>query len=94
MYYPQHLLDEDLNPFSVKEVFYYYSQEPNYEVNISKTFEQKIRASVAHVSQFEPSISKYTHIMPNETFELIKAEFYLLNKTETGAIVERFRKAK
>ena len=94
LYYPQHLLDEDLKPFAVKEVYYYYSQEPNYEINITSTFNLKIKASAAHVSQFEPSTSRYTPIMPESAFNQIEAGFTARNKSETGLLVERFRRVK
>lgn len=93
LYYPQHLLDEDLQPFSVVDVYYYYSQEPNYEVDVSDTFDLKILASAAHVSQFEPSTSKYSSDMSDETFEIISTRFTTRNKSDDGVLVERFRKA-
>lgn len=92
LYYPQHYLDENLEPFSVPEVYYYYSQRPNYEVDISETFILKARASAAHVSQFEPSTSNYTPEMSDEVFQLIHDGFKMRNTNESGMIVERFRK--
>ena len=94
LYYPQHLLDEDLQPFHVKDVYYYYSQEPNYEVDITSTFDLKIRASTAHVSQFEPSTSKYSPTMPEEVFNEIKKRFVERNTGKDNRIVERFRMRK
>ena len=44
LYYPQHLLDENLQPFHVKDVYYYYSQEPNCEVDITSFFDQKVKS--------------------------------------------------
>ena len=92
LYYPQHLLDEGLKPYSVPTVYYYYSRQPNYEVDISSTFELKIKASTAHVSQFEPSISKYTDQMPAATYDKIEAGFTGYHKTEDGTFIERFRR--
>lgn len=91
LYYPQHLLDEGLKPYSVPWAYYYYSQEPNYEVDITQEFEQKIKAVTAHVSQFEPSISKYTPAMSEDTKKEIQAG--LRTATSSGErIVERFRR--
>jgi LmbE family N-acetylglucosaminyl deacetylase len=93
LYYPQHLLDEGLQPYAVKDVYYYYSQVPNYEVDITPNFDKKINACAAHVSQFEPSVSKYTPDMPAATFEAIKESFSRRNSGAPGQKVERFRKA-
>jgi len=92
LYYPQHLLDENLKPYAVPVAYYYYSQEPNYEVDITKHFDAKIQACAAHVSQFEPSNSKYTPDMPQSTFQLIKTGFSGYNKVKDH-YVERFRRA-
>lgn len=94
LYYPQHLLDEQLQPYQVPEVYYYYSQEPNYEIDITETFDLKIRASAAHVSQFEPSTSHYTPIMPQDTYDQIYAGFKQRNASENGTLTERFRRVK
>ncbi|MEM6800030.1 MAG: PIG-L deacetylase family protein [Bacteroidota bacterium] len=92
LYYPQHYLDEGLEAFGVKEVYYYYSQAPNYEVVITDVFEQKAKACAAHVSQFEPSVSKYTPDMSDELFQAIRDRFRARSLQEDGRIVERFRK--
>ena len=93
LYYPQHLLDENLEPYSVPEVYYYYSQEPNYEVDVTDVYDLKVKASVAHVSQFEPSTTKYSPSMPVEVFQAIDQGFRMRNKAKDGKLVERFRKA-
>jgi LmbE family N-acetylglucosaminyl deacetylase len=91
LYYPQHLLDEGLQPYSVPVAFYYYSQEPNYEVDITAKAGMKAKAAAAHVSQFEPSLSKYTPEMPEETFNVLRERFGKANK-EGDRYVERFRR--
>lgn len=93
LYYPQHYLDEGLEAFGVKEVYYYYSQTPNYEVDITDVYEQKAKACAAHVSQFEPSVTKYTPEMPEEVFQQVRDGFRARGLLEDGRIVERFRKA-
>ena len=92
LYYPQHYLDEKLEPYSVPEVYYYYSQEPNYEIDVTPVFDLKIKASTVHVSQFEPSTSSYNPEMPPEVFKAINDRFRILNRSENGLLVERFRK--
>jgi N-acetylglucosamine malate deacetylase 1 len=92
LYYPQHLLNENLKPFSVKDRYFYYSQEPNYEVDITTVFELKMQAALAHVSQFEPSLSKYTSELDKNTATAVKSRFSQLNLCKDGKCVERFRR--
>jgi len=92
LYYPQHLLDEKLAPFAVKEIYFYYSQEPNYEVDITSVFEQKMRAALAHVSQFEPSLSKYTPELTPRTASGVSDRFSQLHLCKEGKCIERFRR--
>jgi LmbE family N-acetylglucosaminyl deacetylase len=92
LYYPQHLLDENLKPFYVKERYFYYSQEPNYEVDITKVFDLKMQAALAHVSQFEPSLSKYTPELDKSTASAVHTGFSALNLCKEGKCVERFRR--
>jgi LmbE family N-acetylglucosaminyl deacetylase len=84
-------LDEGLRPHPVPVAYYYYSREPNYEVDITSTIDLKIRASAAHVSQFEPSVSKYTPEMPDEVFAMIQTRFRDMHK-DGDRFVERFRR--
>jgi len=94
LYYPQHYLDEGLFPFNVPQIYYYYSQRPNYEIPITKKeFELKMKASAAHVSQFEPSVRKYQADMPLEVFEGITSRFLRLNSDDNGGLSERFRRS-
>ena len=91
LYYPQHLLDEGLKPYAVPLAYFYYSQEPNYEVDITDIYETKLKAVAAHVSQFEPSNSKYTPDMPEAALNELREG--LKKATESnGRIVERFRR--
>jgi LmbE family N-acetylglucosaminyl deacetylase len=103
LYYPQHLLDEGLKPHPVPVAYYFYSQEPNYEIDISTTIDLKGQAAAAHVSQFEPSLDQYTPTLPAEVIQKIKTNFAQRNKAETPTgrrakkddtprYVERFRR--
>jgi LmbE family N-acetylglucosaminyl deacetylase len=47
------LLDEGLEPFSVKEVYLWSASDVNYKVDISEVIELKLEALKRHVSQFE-----------------------------------------
>ena len=51
-YFPEHLKDEGLQPHAVKEIYLWSSEDPDSYVDISDTVELKVRALLAHVSQF------------------------------------------
>lgn len=91
LYYPQHLLDEGLQAYSIPLAYYYYSQEPNYEVDITAVAEKKMDASLAHTSQWEPSTSKYTPTLPEEAKQEIRAAIKKEQQVD-GKFVERFRR--
>jgi LmbE family N-acetylglucosaminyl deacetylase len=91
LYYPQHLLDEELKPFHVPLAYFYYSAEPNVTIDVTKVFEEKVKASAAHTSQFEPSLSKYTPEMSEETYAAVKDWMSKLSE-ENGKKVEKFRR--
>jgi len=92
LYYPQHYLDEGLAGYHIPLVYYYYSHAPNVEVDITDYFDQKIKASAAHVSQFEPSTSKYTSDMDQAVYDQIYSGFQSRNRTSNNRLVERFRR--
>ena len=92
LYYPEHLLVENLEPFNVSEIYFYYSQQPNYEINITSVFKEKMQAALAHVSQFEPSLSKYTPELDPRTEQGVNARFSQLHLCNDGNCVERFRR--
>jgi LmbE family N-acetylglucosaminyl deacetylase len=91
LYYPQHYLDEKLESFRVPVAYYYYTTAPNYEVDITGVIDKKIEASAKHVSQFPPSVEKYTPDMPKQTYEKIDAYFRELHK-DGDRYKERFRR--
>lgn len=91
LYYPQHLLDEGLKPYRIPLAFYYYSTSPNYTVDITAVVEDKVKAAASHVSQFSPSLEKYTPEMSEETFQTIRAQALGMSK-EGDKYVEKFRR--
>jgi len=92
LYYPQHLLDEGLEPYRLPLAMYYYSREPNYEVDITEFMDAKVKASAANVSQFPPSVDQYTPDMPEEVFNAIDARFRQRSSDDNGGYAERFRR--
>jgi len=69
LYYPNHMLVENLKPYHVPLAFFYYSEDANTTVDVTDVFDAKIKACAAHVSQFEPSNSRYTPEMSKETYQ-------------------------
>lgn len=51
LYYPEHL-KEGIEPWLVKEVWFYLTTEPNYWVDITETMDLKLKAMMCHKSQF------------------------------------------
>lgn len=93
LYFPNQLLHDRLQPWHVPlEVYYYVTpQDANYWVDISSLVETKLNAALAHVSQFDPSITKYR---PDWDPADLKREKENLRKEATmkdGHAVEAFR---
>lgn len=91
LYYPQHYLVDKLEPYVVPVAYYYYSAEPNYTVDFTDTIDRKIEAAAKHVSQFPPSVDKYTPEMSEEVYRGIEAWGKDMSR-EGGRYVERFRR--
>jgi LmbE family N-acetylglucosaminyl deacetylase len=91
LYYPNHLLVENLKPYHVPLAYYYYTEDPNVTIDITEVFEYKVKASAAHVSQFPPSTDKYTPEMSEETFAGIR-DWVKGFSEEDGKMVEKFRR--
>ncbi len=91
LYYPHHLLVEGLKPYAVPVAYYYYSTDTNYEVDITPVWEEKVKACASHVSQFEPSLSKYTADMSDEAFGKIRAWAERRHR-DGDRFVEKFRR--
>ena len=61
LYFPNQFLHDKLKPWKVPVEAYFYvtPKDANYWVNIDEVLDLKLSAAAAHVSQFEPSMSKY-----------------------------------
>ncbi len=91
LYYPQHLLDESLKPYRVPLAFYYYSTSPDYTVDITSFIEDKVKAATKNVSQFPPSLNKYTPEMSEGTFQFLR-KIGLSQARSGDKYVEKFRR--
>lgn len=75
--------------FRVPEVFYFYTAEPNVEVDISEVYERKLAALAQHRSQFPPASQHYRAQNPPPA----RADMEQLISFLTGATqVEHFRR--
>ena len=91
LYYPQHWLVDQLKPYRVPVAYYYYSVEPNYTVDISDVIDKKLEAATKYVSQFPPSVDKYTPEMSEQTSRAMM-EFGRRRSKEGDKYVEKFRR--
>jgi LmbE family N-acetylglucosaminyl deacetylase len=94
LYYPEHLLVDGLKPYRVPlMMFYYAASEANYTVDITDVFELKLKAASQHVSQWEPSISKYRADWDPKDLEKLLAGLRARAPKKDGRYVETFRRA-
>src|SRR4030095_9613147 len=94
LYYPEHLLVDGLKPYRVPlMMFYYAANEANYTVDINDVFELKLKAASQHVSQWEPSISKYRADWDPKDLEKLLAGLRTRAPKKDGRYVETFRRA-
>lgn len=93
LYFPNQRLQQGLEPFNVPIVLYYYvsANDANYWVNIDGEVSRKLEAAAAHVSQFEPSLSKYRPDWDAETLRKLKDGMRSRIKSKDGHMVEAFR---
>ncbi|HVS14150.1 MAG TPA: PIG-L deacetylase family protein [Thermoanaerobaculia bacterium] len=93
LYFPE-LEQAGLEAWNVPLVFFYYSAQPNYTVDITAVAEQKARAAAAHTSQFDPQVDRYDPASITEE-HLAKLAATLLARAprEEGRVVERFRRS-
>lgn len=94
LYYPEHLLVDGLKPYRVPlMIFYYAASEANYTVDITDVLELKLKAASQHVSQWEPSISKYRADWDPKDLEKLLAGLRARAPKKDGRYVETFRRA-
>lgn len=93
LYFPNQRLHEGLEPWLVPQEYYYYvtEKDANYWVNIDSVVEKKLDASMAHVSQWEPSIHRYRPDWSASDLEKTKKEELAHIPKREGHYVEAFR---
>ncbi len=95
LYFPNQMLQQNLHPYRVPEMYFFYStpQQANYWVNIDDVMDFKVEAGTKHVSQEEPSISKYRPDWDSAALERFKKGLRERQPKKDGHYVEPFRHA-
>jgi len=94
LYFPDHLKNEGLQPYLVRDWFFYESDGPvlngNYKVDITGVTDLKWQAACQHASQIGQGNMKYKGPeMSPEDKELLKSE---IAKDADGKVYENFRR--
>ena len=92
LYFPE-LEAEGLEAWSVPLVFFYYSANPNYTVDITGVAEKKAQASAAHISQFGSLVDRYDPSIVDEQRKEWAARLLERAERENDRVVERFRRS-
>jgi LmbE family N-acetylglucosaminyl deacetylase len=92
LYFPE-LEREGLAAWSVPVVFFYYSAQPNYTVDISSVIDAKVKAAAAHSSQFGDLVDSYDKARADAQREAVAQAFKERAPRESGRYVERFRRS-
>lgn len=93
LYFPE-LEAAGFAAWNVPVVFFYYSAQPNYTVDISAYAEKKSRAAAAHTSQFPPLVDRYDPAVITEKHLADLAKGLLARGTRLdGRPVETFRRS-
>lgn len=93
LYFPNQQLHDGLEPWKVPVEAYFYvtPRNANYWVNIDAVADIKLDASLAHVSQWEPSIRKYRADWDPKTKAELKQRLQARTPKKDGHAVEAFR---
>ena len=94
LYFPE-LEREGLKAHKVPVVFFFYSNQPNYSVDITDMAQKKAQAAAAHTSQFGTMVTSYDDNKLAERRESL-AKMLLATRVvrrEDGRIVEKFRRS-
>lgn len=92
LYFPE-LEAEGFAAFDVPLVFFYYSAQPNYTIDISSVVELKAQAAAAHISQFGSRVDHYEPVVTDQERQTLAAEILGRALKEDGRFIERFRRS-
>ncbi|HLJ46130.1 MAG TPA: PIG-L family deacetylase [Bryobacteraceae bacterium] len=93
LYFPNQRLHDGLQPWKVPIEAYFYvtPKDANYYVNIDSVADLKIDAALAHVSQWEPSITKYRPDWDSAVRDKLKNQLKARAAKKDGHYVEAYR---
>jgi LmbE family N-acetylglucosaminyl deacetylase len=93
LYFPE-LEREGFKHHNVPLVFFFYSKQPNYTVDITDVLEKKAKAAAAHTSQFGAMVTSYDAAKLDEKREGLAKMLMAspLIKRKNGRVVEEFRR--
>ena len=92
LYFPE-LEAEGLAPWDVPVVFFFYSAQPNYTVDITSVVDSKVRAAAAHSSQFGLLVDRYDKARADAQRPEVERELKGRATAENGRYLERFRRS-
>ena len=94
LYFPE-LERQGFKHHAVPVVFFYYSAQPNYTVDITDVAQQKARAAAAHISQFGDMVTNYDETNLEEKkakwAQLLRAS--RLVQRDGDKVIEKFRRS-
>jgi LmbE family N-acetylglucosaminyl deacetylase len=91
LFFPSHRIYGGLEQFTIRDFFFWSSEQPNVRVDITGVAELKFRAATQHASQFGQGNMKYTGpVMDPAGVESMRAQY--MRKDTDGKIYERFRR--
>jgi LmbE family N-acetylglucosaminyl deacetylase len=94
LYFPNQRLHQGLQPWKVPMMFFYYTgKDANYYVDVTAEIETKLNALAAHVSQFEPSVSKYRPDWDPGDLKKMKDALRSRYRNKDGKFLEAYRAA-
>lgn len=91
LYFPE-LEKERLKYWETPTCMFYYSADPNYEVDITDLADLKAKCNAAHTSQWGGYVAKYNPNPPKEELDALANELKSMGeRNDDGKFVERFR---
>ena len=93
LYFPE-LEREGFKHHNVPVAFFFFSNQPNYTVDITDVLEKKAKAAAAHTSQFGEMLKRYDSSNLDKTREALAKMLMAspLIKRKNGRVVEQFRR--
>jgi LmbE family N-acetylglucosaminyl deacetylase len=84
MFFPDLISEEKLMPINVAELWFSIPAEANLVVDVSRYFDQKIKAILCHKSQLNMDDAKFE--------EMLKTRWAIINEQKQSVFLERFRR--